>query len=148
MSKTLDFTLIANEDGTSFVLDSQYLKAVDLSEEALVEAFGDRAKKHSVVLKDQNFAMKRAINRAASVPDLILGWKLDPDMVPSARAQVCIDHWSFDAPVTVAGFDSLPYLVGEFISAEITKYLFPDVASDPTFTTAWTARLESSAAKQ
>jgi len=143
MSKTLDFILISNEDGSAYVVDSVYLSAVDLSKEELLAAYGDRAKEHTVVFKPQTFAMKREINRAAQVSDLAVGMRLDPDLIPAARAAVVVDHWSLEAPVSVAGFESLPYLVAEYISAAINQYLFPDIARDSGFFELLTSRQPS-----
>ena len=147
MSKTLDFILISNEEGNAYVVDSAYLSAVDLSKEELLKAYGDRAKEHKVVFKAQSFSMKREVNRQAQVPDLVTGVRLDPDLIPAARAAVVVDHWSFDVPVSVSGFESLPYLVAEYISAAINQYLFPDLARDPDFFGLLTSKVQSSEVK-
>lgn len=143
MSKKIEFMVIKNEDDAPYVVDTAYLKAVNLPKEELLGVFGDRAKEHTVVFKPQNFAMKREINKAAQVPDLVTGVRLDPDLIPAARAAVVVDHWSFNAPVSVSGFESLDYLVAEYISAAINQYLFPDLSRDSGFFELLTSRQPS-----
>ena len=159
MPKEIKF-LTVERDGDSCLVDARFLgeiaqrlNADSLTEAEIAEIYGERATPRVIVLKPNSYALKHEIARLCQVDDEKLGKKHDPTLTQAARVASTVESWNLDgvdgkpAAVSMAGFDSLPMHIAEYVDARVYAYLAPEITSDPDFLAAWQRKLPSIEAK-
>ena len=136
---------IVEQDGTASIADLNSLKEFGLdTEEAVAAAFGDTGTWHEFKLRPATYGKQLEIEKKSLVPDEAVGFRQDPLKLPGARAEVMIETWTLDKPLTGEGFEDLPPLVAAYIDHAVQNYLYPSLGSNPDFFAWFKSRSTSS----
>lgn len=154
MSKTIEFYTVGPKEEAyvieddmfpiTFLKDGKECGATNAQE---MQDVRGGVLKHTLTVKPPKFGLKAEINKRAQEPDLALGMKFNPTLLPMARILTVIEQWAtldmatckeaspslVMQPVNEEAIEEWSIPVGEYLDAKINIHLQPNVSTDKDF---------------